>query len=81
MRFMLDKFELPFSHSEGRSAELELCVYCKRITNLHDIGKCEYFAEGYVGHKCVAFDSVDNVAERTLEALDVKCGKIKTKNH
>lgn len=50
---MQDKFELPFSHSDG----------------------------GYVGHKCVAFDGVDNVAERTLEALDVKCGKIKTKNH
>lgn len=74
---MKDKFRLSLNHSDGRSADLELCVYCKRVSDLHDIGKCKYFSEGYVGHKCVAFDSVDNVEERTLEALDVKCGKNK----
>lgn len=74
---MKDKFRLSFNHSDGRSADLELCVYCKRVSDLHDIGKCEYFAEGYAGHDCIAFDRVDNVEKRTLEALDIKCGKNK----
>lgn len=72
---MKEKFRLSYGHSDGRSADLELCVFCQRVGDLNDIGKCEHFADGYADNSCVAFVQVDNVEARILEALDIKWGK------
>ena len=45
---MKEKFRLSFGSNDGRSGDLELCVFCERTANLNDIGKCEHFADdGY----------------------------------
>lgn len=75
--FMKDKFKLLFCHSDGRSADLELCCFCKRNTDLAHPEKCEHFSDDYEGNQCTAFNRVDNAEKRVLEALDIKCGKIK----
>lgn len=74
---MKDKFKLSFAHSDGRVADLELCCFCKRIADLKHPEKCEHFSDDYDDNQCSAFVSVDNTEKRLLEALDVKCGKIK----
>ena len=75
---MKDKFLLSFGSNDGRSADLELCVFCERTADLNDIGTCEHFADGYDDNQCVAFVPTKNTEQRIQEALDIKCGKIKS---
>lgn len=77
---MKKKFRLSYGHSDGRSADLELCVFCQRVGELNEIGKCEYYADGYADNSCVAFVQVDNVEARILEALDIKLWQDKVSN-
>ena len=72
---MKEKFKLSFADNEGRSADLELCVFCDRVTDIRNIGRCEYFADGYKDNKCHAFIRAEDTEKRINEALDIKCGK------
>ena len=74
--YVKDKFLLSFANSDGRSADLELCIFCERAADLNDIGTCEHFADGYDPYQCVAFVPTRNTEQRIQEALDIKCGKI-----
>ena len=59
---MKEKFRLSYGHNDGRSADLELCVFCQRIGDLNDIGKCEHFAEGYCDFSVIAAQ-LDEIAQ------------------
>jgi len=62
-------------HADGKSATLELCVFCKRKTDVDRIGECEHFAEKYVGSACSEFLKVDAISARLSEALNVRADK------
>ena len=74
---MKEKFKLSFADNDGRSAYLELCVFCEKTADLNDIGKCEYYADGYEDNQCVAFVQTQNIERRIRDALAVKCKNLK----
>lgn len=59
----------------GKSAELELCVFCKKLKSLHVVGECEHFMDDYSGNNCTAFEKVDDVGVRFKEALFCRSDK------
>ena len=62
-------------HADGKSAMLELCVFCKRLTDMDKIGECEHFAEKYVDAECSKFLKVDDISARLSEALNVRADR------
>lgn len=56
-------------HADGKTAALELCVFCKRKTHMDRIGECEHFAEKYIDSACSEFLKVDDISARLTEAL------------
>lgn len=53
----------------GKSADLELCVFCKKLKDLYVVGGCDHFMDDYIDNNCTAFEEVDDVAARYKEAL------------
>lgn len=62
-------------HSDGKTAMLELCVFCKRMIDLNKIGECEHFAEKYVDTECSEFLKVDDISVRLSEALNARADR------
>ena len=59
--------------SEGDvSADLELCVFCKRMEDISRPGECEHYSEKYDDCSCSEFVKVDDVSTRLSEALKVR---------
>jgi len=58
--------------AEGKTAELELCEFCKNMHDLLAVGECSYYADGYCDNHCDGFSIVDDVALRFYEALEVR---------
>ena len=72
---MKPKYKMPYAHNDGRTAELELCYFCKKAVDLRCLEKCKHYSEDYEDNQCAAFVRVDSSTERILEVLDIKCGK------
>lgn len=56
----------------GKSADLELCVFCKYIKDLSRPGECEHYSEKYEDCSCSEFIRVDDVSKRLSEALEIR---------
>ena len=50
--------------ADGKTAELEMCVFCKNMHNLLAVGECSYYADGYDDNHCDGFVIVDDVSLR-----------------
>lgn len=61
-----------FFSAGGKSADLELCVFCKRMKDISRPGECEHYSEKYEDCSCSEFVKVDDVSKRFLEAVDVR---------
>ena len=68
----MDKHRVIFEDSNGRRVALELCCFCRKLTDLNHPETCVHFAEDYVDKSCSAFVQVDNVEKRLQESLAVK---------
>lgn len=68
---MKKKHTVGFSVGE-KSADLGLCVFCKRLKDLSRPGTCEYYSEKYEGCSCSEFIRTDDVSTRLFEALGVR---------
>ena len=42
----------------GKSADLEICVFCKRMDDIGKPGECEHYSEKYDGCSCSEFIKV-----------------------
>ena len=58
--------------ADGKTAELEMCVFCKNMHNLLAVGECSYYADGYDDNHCDGFVIVDDVSLRLYEALELR---------
>lgn len=59
--------------SDGvKSADLELCVFCKYMKDIGRSGECEHFSEKYEDYSCSEFIKVEDVSKRLSEALIVR---------
>ena len=56
--------------SQNRGAELELCMFCKRLTAIGEQNTCEYYADGYDDNVCSGFLNTDNAHVCLEKALD-----------
>lgn len=74
---MKPKYVLPFSASDGRCVDMELCCFCQKLKNLKMSGDCRHFEDDYVDNACSGFVKVNDVAKRIDEILDCRCGKNK----
>ena len=68
---MKKKHTVCFSVGE-KSADLELCVFCKRIKDLSSSGECEHYSEKYQDCSCSEFIRVDDVSKRLVEAVEAR---------
>ena len=68
---MKKKHTVCFSEG-GRSADLELCVFCKHMDDVSRPGECEHYSEKYDDCSCSEFIKVDDVSVRLSEALRVR---------
>ena len=73
---MKEKYKMTYAHNDGRIAELDLCSFCKKTVDLSCPEKCAHY-DDYIDNQCASFDRVEDVNQRILEVLDIKCGKIK----
>ena len=48
----MDKYREKFADSNGRRAALELCCFCRKVTDLNHPETCVHFAEDYVDKSC-----------------------------
>ena len=59
--------------SDGdRSADLELCVFCKHMEDIRYSGECEHYFDKYDDCSCSEVIKVDDVSARLFEALRVR---------
>lgn len=58
--------------NNGKSADLELCVFFKRMEDIGKPGECEHYSEKYDGCSCSEFIKVDDVGKRLSEALELR---------
>jgi len=55
-----------------QNADLELCVFCKRMEDVSKPGECEYYAEEYDDCVCSKFDKVEDVSQRLRDAVEAR---------
>ena len=68
---MKKKHTVGFAVGE-KFADLELCVFCKRLKDLSIPGTCEHYSEKYEDCSCSEFIRTDDVPTRLFEALEVR---------
>lgn len=69
---MKKKHILPFICNDGRSADMDLCCFCKKLKDLHHSGDCEHYEDDYVDNACPGFVEVDDVGKRVNEILECR---------
>lgn len=57
---------------QGKSADLELCVFCQRLQNINRPEECVHFEDDYEDAHCPGFIKVEDVHSRLVEALDAR---------
>lgn len=68
----MEKKHTVFFSAGGKSADLELCVFCERMKDLSRPGDCEHYSEKYEDCSCSEFVRVDDVSKRLSEALEIR---------
>lgn len=69
---IMNRKHLVCFQADGKLAMLELCVFCKRKTDMDRIGECEHFVEKYIGSVCSEFVKADDISSRLNEALNAR---------
>lgn len=63
-----EKFRVRFA-AEGKSAELELCMFCDKLNDGRKPALCKHYAEDYADNVCAGFRKAKDTAARLKEAL------------
>lgn len=45
---MKPKYVLPFSASDGRRVDMELCCFCQKLKNLKMPGECKHYEDDWI---------------------------------
>ena len=65
---MTDKHKVIFAVND-QYAELEMCMFCKRLPDICAPELCVHYEADYQGISCPGFEKVENVEESLLAAL------------
>lgn len=63
------KYTVRFS-KQDISADLELCIFCKNLVCMDQLGLCSYYEQGYIDNKCSGYIKADNIEERFDEGIE-----------